>query len=55
VIHMRMPIRSERDAFRLTLAGAVVIGGAVLIGWLTEPVFGVAVLVLALALGATCS
>jgi hypothetical protein len=45
-----MPIRSERDAFRLTLAGAVVIGAAVLTGWLTEAVFGVAVLALALAL-----
>jgi hypothetical protein len=47
---MRTPIRSERDAFRLTLGAAVVIGAAVLIGWLTEAVFGVVVLVLALAL-----
>lgn len=45
---MRMPIRSERDAFRLTVAGAVAIGGAVLIGWLTKPLVGVAVFVLVL-------
>jgi hypothetical protein len=47
---MRIPIRSERDAFRLTLAGVVVIGAAVLIGWLTEAVVGAGVFSLALAL-----
>ena len=47
---MRMPVRSERDAFRLTVAGVVVVGAAVLIGWVTEPVVGVAVLVLILVL-----
>jgi hypothetical protein len=49
---MRIPIRSERDAFRVTLAGAGVIGAAVLIGWLTEAVVGAAVFALALALAA---
>ena len=49
---MRIPTRSEREAFQLTIAGVVVIGMAVLIGWLTEAVVGVAVFVLALVLGA---
>ncbi|MGP0102908.1 MAG: hypothetical protein ACLPUT_14970 [Solirubrobacteraceae bacterium] len=47
---MRVPVRSERDAFRLTVAGVAVVGGAVLIGWLTEPLVGVAVFVLALVI-----
>ncbi len=47
---MRMPVRSERDAFRLTVAGVVVVGAAVLIGWVTEPMVGVAVLLLILVL-----
>lgn len=47
---MRVPIRSEREAFRLTLGGAAVIAAAVLIGWLTEAKVGVAVLLLALVL-----
>jgi hypothetical protein len=47
---MRIPVRSERDAFRLTLGGVVVIAAAVLIGWLTEAVVGAAVFALALAL-----
>ncbi len=49
---MRTPIRSERDAFRLTLAGAVVIGAAVLIGWLTEAALGAAVFSLVVVLAA---
>jgi hypothetical protein len=49
---VRIPIRSEREAFRLTVAGAVVIAVAVLIGWLTEPVVGVAVFLLAFVLAA---
>jgi len=48
---MRLPIRSERDAFRLTLAGAAVVGIAILIGWLTEAVVGAAVFALAFAVG----
>jgi hypothetical protein len=49
---MRIPTRSEQEAFRLTIAGVVVIGVSVLIGWLTEPVVGVAVFALALVLAA---
>ena len=51
---MRTPIRSEKEAFRFAIASAAVIGVAVLVGWLTEPVvgvaaFGVAVLVALIA------
>lgn len=46
---MRIPIRSEREAFRLTIAAVVVVAAAVLIGWLTEALVGAAVLALALA------
>ncbi len=49
---MRAPIRSETDAFRFTLAAALVIGASVLIGWLTAPLVGVAVLVVACAAAA---
>lgn len=49
---MRTPIRSESDAFRLTLAGTVAIGSAVLVGWLTEPLVGAAVFALAIVLAA---
>jgi len=49
---VRIPIRSEREAFRLTVAGAVVIAVGVLIGWLTEPVVGIAVFLLAFVLAA---
>jgi hypothetical protein len=49
---MRIPIRSERDAFRLAVAGGAVIGAAVLVGWLTEAVVGVAVFLLAFVLAA---
>ena len=48
---MRTPIRSELEAFRLVIAGALVVGAAVLIGSLTEAVVGAAVFALALALG----
>ncbi len=44
---MRAPIRSETDAFRFTLAAVLVIGATVLIGWLTAPLVGVVVLVVA--------
>lgn len=37
---MRLPVRSEPEAFRLAVASAAVIGLSVLIGWLTEPVVG---------------
>lgn len=49
---MRTPIRSEPDAFRLTLAIAVAIGFAVLVGRLTEPLVGAAVFALAIVLAA---
>jgi hypothetical protein len=40
---MRVPIRSEQEAFRLAIAGVFAVGVAVLIGWLTEAVIGAAV------------
>ncbi|MGD0452272.1 MAG: hypothetical protein ABSB69_01620 [Solirubrobacteraceae bacterium] len=49
---MRVPIRSEPDAFRLTVAGALAVAVAALVGWLTEPLAGVAVFVLVLILAA---
>jgi GABA permease len=45
---MRTPIRSETEAFRFALAGALLIGASLVIGWLTAPLAGVA----AFALGA---
>ena len=44
---MRVPIRSESDAFRFALGAAAVIGATVVIGWVTQPLIGVAVLVVA--------
>jgi hypothetical protein len=49
---MRAPVRSESDAFRLTLAGAPVIGISVVIGWLTYPLIGLAVFVVAFVIAA---
>ncbi len=43
---MRIPIRSELEAFRFTLAGALLIGAALLVGWLIAPLAGVAVFAL---------
>jgi hypothetical protein len=43
---MRAPIRSEADAFRATLGGALLIVCSVLVGWLAVPLAGLAVLVL---------
>ncbi len=37
---MRLPVRSETEAFRLAVASAVVIGISVLAGWLIEPLVG---------------
>jgi hypothetical protein len=42
---MRMPVNSERDAFRIAYGGALLIVAAVLLGALISPVVGVAVLV----------
>lgn len=39
---MRTPIRSETEAFRFAVAGALAVGAAVLIGWLTEAWVGAA-------------
>jgi uncharacterized membrane protein len=44
---MRTPIRSEPEAFRFVFGSVAVIGISVLIGWLAEPLAGVAVFALA--------
>ncbi len=49
---MRTPIRSEQDAFRLTIAGVLAVALAVLVGWLTKPLVGVAVFLLVLIVAA---
>jgi hypothetical protein len=46
---MRTPIRSEGDAFRLTLLGAAAVMVCVLVGWLLAPWVGVALFVVVLA------
>lgn len=43
---MRNPIRSETDAFRLTIAAALLVILSIVIGWLVEPLIGVLVFVL---------
>ncbi len=40
---MRIPIRSEPEAFRFTLGSVLLIGTSLLIGWLSTPLAGVAV------------
>jgi len=40
---MRLPVRSETEAFRLAVVSAVAIGISVLIGWLIEPLVGAVV------------
>jgi len=45
---MRIPVRSEPEAFRLTIAGALAVAVAVLVGWLAKPLVGAAVFVLVL-------
>jgi hypothetical protein len=42
---MRMPVKSERDAFRIAYGGALLIVAAVLLGALVHPGVGIAVLV----------
>ncbi len=42
---MRIPTRSEQDAFRLTIGGAALIVVSVLVGWLGSPLAGVVVFV----------
>jgi hypothetical protein len=46
---MRAPIRSEPDAFRLTWGAALIAGVAVLVGWLTAPLVGLALFALVAA------
>jgi hypothetical protein len=48
-LKMRMPIRSESDAFRFTLGGAAVIAASLVMGWLTQAWVGVAVFAIAAA------
>src|SRR5262249_17164079 len=43
---MRLPVRSERDAFQITWAAAAVIALAVVLGALITPLVGVAVVVI---------
>jgi hypothetical protein len=43
---MRAPIRSESDAFRVTLGGTLLVALSVIVGWLTVRMAGVAVFVL---------
>jgi hypothetical protein len=49
---MRAPIRSESDAFRLTLGGGLLVVASFVIGGLTQPLAGVAVFVLGSVLAA---
>lgn len=49
---MHAPIRSDSDLVRFTLAATSVVALSVLIGWLAEPLMGVAVLVIAALLAA---
>jgi hypothetical protein len=46
---VRVPIRSEREAFWLVVAAVVVVVATRLIGWLAEPVIGAVVFALAVA------
>jgi hypothetical protein len=48
---MRLPIRSEADAFRFTYALAFVVGISLLLGYLVEPIAGIALFTL-VAIGA---
>jgi hypothetical protein len=51
-LHLRNPIRSETDAFRITIASAFLIAAAALVGWLTAAWVGAAAfLIAALAAG----
>ncbi|HYB23499.1 MAG TPA: hypothetical protein VED41_06865 [Solirubrobacteraceae bacterium] len=47
---MRTPIRSETEAFRLTIAGAVAVAAAIVIGLLSEALFGAVFLVVVLVI-----
>jgi hypothetical protein len=45
---MRIPVRSEGEAFRLVVGGLIAVAAAVLIGWLTAAAIGAAVFALIL-------
>lgn len=47
---MRIPMRSEQEAFRLAVVGALALGVAILVGWLTEALVGAAVFAVVLAI-----
>ena len=49
---MRTPIRSETEANRFVFASAAVIGISALVGWLLEPLVGVAILAVAVVVAA---
>ncbi len=48
---MRLPLKSESDAFRVTVALGLVAGAAVLVGWLASPEYGVVMLAAGLVAG----
>jgi hypothetical protein len=50
-IVMRFPLKSESDAFRMTIALGLVAGAAVLVGWLASPEYGIVMLAAGLAAG----
>jgi hypothetical protein len=49
---MRIPVRSESEALRLTVAAAAAVGVSILLGWLMTPLVGVAVFVIIMAVAA---
>lgn len=50
-IVMRFPLKSEGDAFRMTVALGLAAGSAVLVGWLASPKYGIVMLAAGLAAG----
>lgn len=42
---MRNPVRSETDAFYIAVGSALLVGAAVVLGWLVDPLVGVVLLV----------
>ncbi len=48
---MRIPLKTEGDAFRMTVALGLGAGAAVLVGWLTSPEYGVVMLAAVVAAG----
>jgi hypothetical protein len=50
---MRTSFKSETDAFRMTIAFGLVAGGALLVGWLASPSYGLVFLAAGIAAGLT--